>query len=324
MRNPKNTIFALIFAVITLSIALIAAIVLPLLFKEKKEPPPEEAPALLVDGELVMRYAADYNVSIEYLMLVLEDYLVYRVGGEYVFEPIDYSLPQHSYDWQNLSADENRKYYLDENFPDVKYGIDVSTFQGDIDWTAVAADGIDFAMIRIGYRGYGSGAAHLDDKAEQNIAGAAAAGVDVGAYFFSQAITVSEAEAEAEMLLEAISGYDISYPIVFDMEEISGDIARADSLSVEERTNVAKAFCEKIKNAGYTPMVYGNVKWLAGRLDLWELKEYTIWLAQYHDRPLFPYDFHMWQYTDSGVVNGIEGPVDMNIAFKPHDADSAE
>ena len=274
-------------------------------------------PAITVDGEDVMKYAQDFDVSLEFLQLILKDYVVYTVADEYVFKPIDTRVAKNDYNYDYLSYDSGRKYYNDPAYPDICYGIDVSQYQGDINWSSVAADGIDFAMVRIGLRGYGSGKLLMDDKYKANLSGASAAGLDVGAYFFSQAITVAEAEEEAELVINALKGYDITFPVCFDMEDIYNAEARTDDLSVEEATEIAAAFCAKIEAAGYNAMIYGNTKWLAGRIELGELKEYPIWFAQYHAKPLLPYNFAIWQYTNNGSVAGINNSVDMDMCFDP-------
>ena len=194
-------------------------------------------------------------------------------------------------------------------------GIDVSYYQGEIDWEQVKASGIQFAMIRLGYRGYGEEGKLVEDKmAYQNIEGALAAGVKVGIYFFSQAITVEEAVEEAEFVLERIEKYDITMPVVFDWEYISEE-ARTAKMDRRTLTDCYKAFCGKIAEAGYTPMAYFNTYQSRQLMYLYELEEYPFWLALYSDRMTFPYRFEMWQYTDSGSVPGIEGDVDINLFF---------
>jgi len=316
-RNPRNTIALLLFVIVILGAALAVMILAFFMIRPAAAPASgQDASTLLVDGDLVMARAAEFGVSTEFLQLILPGYLVYRDGGTYVYQPINYDLPQSGYDWSNLSYAGDRIYYQDEAFPEVSYGVDVSLYQGQIDWQAVAADGVDFAMIRVGYRGYSEGSLFVDAYAAQNLAGACAAGLEIGAYFFSQAVNEAEAEEEAQLTLDVIRDYPLAYPVVCDMEEISGAAARTDALTVAQRTAVIKAFCRKIEEAGYPAMVYGNIKWLAGRVDLKELADYPLWLGQYYTRPLFPYDFAIWQYTNSAAVEGIPTDVDMNICFK--------
>ena len=194
-------------------------------------------------------------------------------------------------------------------------GVDVSYYQGDIDWQQVKDSGIEFAMIRLGYRGYGEEGKLVEDKlAFQNIEGALDAGLKVGIYFFSQSISVEEAVEEAEFVLERIEKYDITMPIVYDWEYISAE-ARTANMDRRTLTECYKAFCEKITEAGYTPMAYFNSYQSRQLMYLTELEDYPFWLALYSDRMTYPYRFEMWQYTDSGKVPGIEGNVDLNLYF---------
>lgn len=198
----------------------------------------------------------------------------------------------------------------------VKTGVDVSVYQQDIDWQAVAADGIDFAIIRLGYRGYTEGGLMMDERFEANIQGALDAGLEVGIYFFSQAITPQEAEAEAAFVLNAIEDYQVTGPIAFDWEPItSGQNARTDGLTGEMLTQCAGAFCAKVAQAGYEPAVYFNQDLGYLHYDLRELTDYTLWLAEYDQKPDFYYHFDLWQYTHTGTVAGIEGNVDLNLMF---------
>ena len=194
-------------------------------------------------------------------------------------------------------------------------GIDVSYYQGQIDWEKVKASGIEFAMIRLGYRGYGQEGKLVEDKmAFKNLEGALDAGLQVGVYFFSQAITVEEAVEEAEFVLKRIKVYDITMPVVFDWEYISEE-ARTAKMDRRTLTDCYKAFCDKIAEAGYTPMSYFNTYQSRQLMYLHELEDYPFWLALYSDRMTYPYRFEMWQYTDSGRVPGIEGNVDINLYF---------
>ena len=197
-------------------------------------------------------------------------------------------------------------------------GIDVSSHQQDIDWKAVKEAGVEFAMIRIGYRGYVSGEIALDEFYEQNMTGAAENEIPVGVYFFSQALTEEEAVEEAEFVLEWIRDYDIQYPVIFDWEEVEAQ-ARTDEMNMLLLTKCTKAFCDTISEAGYNAGVYFNQAYGYQQLNLPSLQEYVFWLAEYDDYPSFLYDFQMWQYTCTGTVSGINGPVDLNIAFSKED-----
>lgn len=193
-------------------------------------------------------------------------------------------------------------------------GIDVSKWNGDIDWDKVKADGIEFVMIRCGYRGSVTGALVEDPNFMKNIRGAKAAGLKVGIYFFTQATNEIEAVEEASMVIALCDGYEIDYPVVIDTEGAGGN-GRADALDVETRTNVCKAFCETIVNAGYEAGVYASRSWYNQNITVSELDEYKIWLAEYRSTPLYSGYYDMWQYTSKGSVDGIEGNVDLNISY---------
>lgn len=195
-------------------------------------------------------------------------------------------------------------------------GIDISEHQGIIDWEQVKNAGVDFAMIRIGYRTYGGGLITIDSSYATNIEGALNSGLDVGVYFFSQATNTDEAIEEADALLDAIYGYDITYPVVFDWELIFDDHARTDDVGVETLADCCVAFCERVKSAGYIPMIYQNTSTATHKLDLPRVKDYDFWLAEYGSRPSFYYEYDMWQYSNSGKVPGVEGSCDLNICFK--------
>lgn len=210
--------------------------------------------------------------------------------------------------------------YVGNDGLESKIGIDVSEYQGVIDWEKVKGAGVEFAIIRAGYRTYGGGVVTLDNSLITNIDGANAAGIDVGVYFFSQAITTEEAIEEADAILNAVAGRKITYPIVFDWEIIYDDTARTDKMTVEGLADCCVAFCERVKSAGYTPMVYQNASTSTYKLDLPRIKDYDFWLAEYTDFPTFYYEYDMWQYTSEGKVPGIEGNVDMNISFKDFSA----
>ena len=197
-------------------------------------------------------------------------------------------------------------------------GIDVSAHQGEIDWQQVAKSGIKFAMVRVGYRGYGEeGKMVLDANYRRNIEGALAAGLDVGVYFFSQATSIWEVEEELELYLDAIEGYDITYPVVLDWEHIANDInARTNYVSGESISRMADFFCNQVTEAGYTPAVYFNQHLAYLYLDLERLDGNVFWLAEYDTVPGFYYHFDMWQYSCTGRVPGIEGDVDLNLSFR--------
>ncbi len=191
-------------------------------------------------------------------------------------------------------------------------GIDVSSHQGQIDWQAVAAAGIRFVMIRAGYRGYESGKLHEDEFAQSNYLGAKQAGLQVGAYFFSQATTVAEAREEALFFLRIIRQWQLDMPAVYDWEYISEE-ARTGQADARMVTDCTRSFCDAVEAAGYAPMVYFNRHHAMDFLYLEELTAYPVWLALYSDQMTYPYQVAMWQYTEEGVVPGIDGNVDINL-----------
>ncbi|MBO4914864.1 MAG: S-layer homology domain-containing protein, partial [Oscillospiraceae bacterium] len=196
-------------------------------------------------------------------------------------------------------------------------GIDVSRFQGDIDWNAVSEDGIDFAMLRVGGRYWGSGDIYDDQLFDAYYTGAEASGLKLGYYFYSQAVSVEEAIEEADYVIEKLLGRRVDAPVVFDWETAGASDARTNGLPVSTVCDCAVAFCERIRAAGYSPMIYMNTHDGYIKYDLSRLSEYSIWYAgQYNgEYPRFVYDFQMWQYTSSGSVNGVNGNVDMDLWF---------
>lgn len=234
--------------------------------------------------------------------------------------PVLRNVPVSPYDKNLFVLNESTMtmYYNDSTYQ-TALGIDVSAHQKEIDWNRVASSGVEFVMIRLGFRGYGQeGTINLDKYFENNLAGAKAAGLKVGVYFFSQAITVTEAEEEAVFVLEHLKGTELDYPVVYDWEPITTDKARTDGLDIETLTDCAVAFCDAVSYAGYTPMIYYNLPVGYTRYDLSRLTSYDVWFAQYSGKPTMYYNYRIWQYTDSGRIPGIETKVDMNIAFIPY------
>ena len=196
----------------------------------------------------------------------------------------------------------------------VKKGIDVSKWNETIDWEAVKEDGVEFAIIRCGYRGSLSGSLILDPMYEQNIRGAIDADIPVGVYFFTQAVNEVEAVEEASMVISLIRQYDVDYPVFLDSESAGGN-GRADDLNAEDRTRIHKAFLETIANAGYATGIYASANWLNERVDMTELSDYHTWLAEYAEVPSYDGYYHMWQYTSKGSIDGISTNVDLNLCY---------
>lgn len=194
------------------------------------------------------------------------------------------------------------------------FGIDVSKWNKEIDWEAVKAAGVEFAIIRCGYRGSSTGALVEDPYFYQNIEGARKAGVRIGLYFFTQAVSAVEAVEEASMVLCLNGGRPLDYPVFIDTEGAGGN-GRADGLDPETRTQVCEAFCETIESAGYRAGIYGSRNWFRSRLDMARLDSNVIWLAEYREYPEYEGKYQMWQYTSGGSIDGIEGRVDFNISY---------
>jgi len=229
-------------------------------------------------------------------------------------------MPESKLKTENFVTRNGYSFYTEDGKVTSIAGIDISEFQGDIDWDMVKAAGIDFAMIRVGCRTYGTGEIVMDTRFGENLEAADKAGLKTGVYFFSQAISEDEAIEEAYTVLNAIAPYNISYPVVFDWELVEEDNARTDYVSAEDLADYSMVFCECIKAAGYTPMIYQNKGTVIYRLDIPKLKDYDFWLAEYADKPTYRYDYQMWQYTGDGVVPGVKTPVDLNISFKDYNS----
>ena len=228
-------------------------------------------------------------------------------------------VPVSSFTSEQFSVDENGvPAYSGSDYTTMR-GIDVSYYQKEVDWKAVAKSGVEFAFIRCGYRGYSKGAISTDEQFAANIQGALKAGIKVGVYFFSQAINVEEAKEEARYALELIAPYKVTLPVVFDWENIEsgdGDVRTAE-LDGTTLTDCALAFCETVKAGGYTPCVYFYRHTGYYSYDLSRLTDYTFWLSRPGTYPDFYYAHAIWQYSFEGQVPGIEGSTDMNLMFIP-------
>ena len=224
----------------------------------------------------------------------------------------------HNYDWSNLEWNGSLLSYEDENYTSLQ-GIDVSAHQQEIDWEQVRNAGIDFAFIRVGYRGYEYGFVNDDDYFEENMEGAAENGIAIGVYFFSQATSVVEAGEEAEYVISRLKDYDIQLPVVFDMEEAGADgsSGRAANLDRIQKTQMAVTFLNCIRDAGYTPMIYNSSKLFEKYFDLDYLQDYEFWVADYDDHPKYDYHFTVWQYTSSGYIDGVDTRCDMDLMLVP-------
>ena len=257
-----------------------------------------------------------------------------HAGQVYVYDGFDWvwmtpleGVPVNDLTEADFTMEGSFPRYNGERY-DILQGIDVSMHQYDVDWKQVAASGVDFAMVRLGWRGYTEGGLFLDEYFERNIHGAISNGMSVGVYFFSQAVNVQEAIEEARFVIEHLRGYNVRMPVVFDWEKIEGaDNARTNELSAATRTDCAVAFCETVKNAGYQPCVYFNRHIGYYGFDLSRLTDYDFWFALPEmGYPSFYYAVDMWQYSVTEHIQGVNSPADMNLYFIPclaEDADSA-
>ncbi|MDE7222516.1 MAG: glycoside hydrolase family 25 protein [Acetatifactor sp.] len=194
-------------------------------------------------------------------------------------------------------------------------GVDISKAEGYVDFNKLKKAGIDFVMLRVGARGYSSGQLVIDEYFSDNIKRATDAKLEVGLYFFSQAITEAEAIEEALVVLQQLEGYTVKYPIAFDMEYVDNDTSRVEGVSRADKTTIAKAFLDTVRAAGYEPMIYGDKQWLIKQIDLSKLTGYDVWLSQLEDVPDYPYRFSMWQYSRDASIDGISGYANLNISF---------
>lgn len=233
--------------------------------------------------------------------------------NNYWVETLD-GVPLYGYDPAGFVWTEDGPDYTGPGYT-VLRGVDVSGFQGDIDWERVKADGIDFAMVRAGGRFINSGGLYDDSYFQRNVEGALGAGLQVGVYFFSQAVTAAEGLEEAEYVLSMLEGCDVTLPMVMDWEYLGGSEARTYGVEPAEVTAAVRAFCDHVRAAGYEPMVYVNGYCGYVKMDLRELAGVKLWYAQYSRTPDFSYHFDLWQYTAQGQVDGIDGDVDMNLYF---------
>ena len=266
------------------------------------------------------RHGAVYDMDSELTLAEKGDMVpIWNPDFGYGAIPAHEGVPVSTYKEENFRTDsKGLKYYYEDGELASYTGIDVSSFNGYIDFEAVKNYGIDFVIVRLGGRGYGEeGVIFEDDYALYNLKEARKAGLMVGAYFFSQAISAEEAREEAEFCLDLLDGFYLDYPLVFDWETIdSSENPRTENISAETLTECAKTFCDTVNDAGYIPCLYTDSKKAYMKFDLSKLPNVDIWYAFYNDEPDMYYNYMMWQYSCTGYVEGIEGDVDLNICFK--------
>ena len=283
-----------------------------------------KAEAVEEHKDMVRGMFEEGSTILNILETVYSDMIVVPDTGNYYFFEIMEDLAKNELDLDKIIYpeynEETEEYegelgYADDSVS-FKKGVDVSKFQGDIDWVKVKNDGYEFAYIRAGYRGYEQGTLVEDEKFKDNIEGASDAGMDVGVYFFTEAVSEAEGREEAEFVLDLLDGYSINLPIVIDVEQSSNvSKSRTKDLTQDDRTRIVIAFCERVKEAGYTPMIYGNLKSHMRMTNIEELEEYDKWFAYYRFPLRYPYKFRVWQYSSTGSVDGIKGDTDLNIAL---------
>ena len=228
-----------------------------------------------------------------------QEILIYDIEDGYLTVPYNALAEKNEYDFDNFLKNENGFYQYEDNTYQSKLGIDVSTYQGIIDWKKVKKAGIEFAILRLGFRGYGqAGNIVLDANFEKNYKAAKKEGIEIGVYFFSQAINIEEVKEEADFVLKHLKGKEITYPVAFDLEKIKNDTARTDNLTSSEITNMTLEFCKIMEEKGYIPSIYGNAKTFTTKMQLELFNNYQKWYADYQEKPLYPYAFTIWQYTE--------------------------
>ena len=276
-----------------------------------------------IGGTILLAEGVDYESVIfsmvnhygNVMQYTPEGYVRRLKAASYIV-PINPELPLCSYDPALFVKDEKGIMHYNDPARKSYMGIDVSNWQGTIDWKKVKEEGVYFAFIRAGYRGYESGALNIDKNFEVNIKGALDAGIKVGVYFFSQALNAAEAYEEAEFVLDLIKDYNVTFPVVFDWETVSSASARTNEMETEDLCRAANVFCSTVKDAGYIPLVYSNQSLSLLKYDLSRVQSYDFWYAEYKDQPTFYYDFDIWQYTQEGKLAGVpESYVDLNISF---------
>lgn len=276
--------------------------------KESEKPTNEEVTEVVVEVTSTVEATTKAPEILNYV----------TARGEHFSVQVNDSWAKNNFDKAKFVHDGSKLSYTGNDYT-YRLGVDVSKFQGNIDWNAVKNDGYDFAIVRIGYRGYGgNGSLNEDPYGVSNIKKAREAGLDVGLYFFSQAINEEEAIEEARYVLSilekaGLTNKDVNLPITFDPENILDDDARTDNVTGEQFTKNTHAFIKTIKDAGYDGMIYSNMLWEAEKLDLGQFDNYKIWYADYENAPQTPYRFEFWQYSEKATVNGISGICDTNI-----------
>ncbi|MBQ9233897.1 MAG: glycoside hydrolase family 25 protein [Lachnospiraceae bacterium] len=315
--NKKVKRFLTIFA----SVAIIVMVALIILINVKLN---RENPVFIItdieDREWILTPDTE-SVMIQdnYWAYVRKAYVLVGEAPDYEFYKIASGVPRNDYEVDNffIEDNDNLMYYHDGDAAKVsRVAVDVSSYQTGVDWNAIKRAGVDMAIIRAGYRGYGTGSIVTDDMFESHIEGALEAGLDVGVYFFTQAVNYDEGVEEAKYTLNLIRDYNVKGPVVIDTEIIYAEGARTEGLDIDSRTDSIVGFCETVKAAGYEPMVYSNRNWFVQELDMARVGNYKLWLAHYANQPDFPYLYTVWQYTSDGRLSGNNMDLDLNVILE--------
>lgn len=276
----------------------------------------------LVVGMVIIHNKSSKEIAAvrDELASVIEEQSHINVTNVYVPERklTEGQISVNPYNTENFRIDNGFMAYFDENGEKISHlGCDLSYHNKNVNFDELASSGCEFVMMRCGYRGYSAGGLAKDEKFEQYASEAERVGLKIGVYFFTQALTVEEAEEEAEYTLRLIEDHKISYPVAFDTEYIDDESARSNvtEISDELRTEIITTFCEKIKAAGYYPMVYASENWIRRYMNIEQLRQYDFWAPQYLDENDFLFDFTIWQYTDKGSIPGVTGDVDLDISM---------
>lgn len=239
----------------------------------------------------------------------------YKDGTEEWIE-LDEDIPLCDYDFTKLKTTNGKMVYYEGNKKVSRLGVELSEDSGTVDFEALREAGVDFVMLKIGSRGYGTGLVTMDKSFISNIEAAGKAGLEIGVYFCSQAVTVSEAAEEAKFVTDNLVSYEITYPVAFWMESIKNDNARTDILDAEQKTQVVEAFLNDVERAGYETILYGDKDWLLTEILPSELlKEHDVWLTDQSTVPDYPYQYKMWEYSAGNTVSGVEKEVNYTISF---------
>ncbi len=276
----------------------------------------------LVVGMIIIHNKSRKEIAAiqEELDTVIEEQSHINVTNVYVPERkiTEGQVSVNPYITENFRIDNGFMAYFDENGDKISHlGCDLSYHNKYVNFQELAASGCEFVMLRCGFRGYSEGGLMKDEKFDMYATEAQRAGLKIGVYFFTQALTVEEAVEEAEYTLKLIEDYDISYPVAFDTEYIDDENARSNKNEItdELRTEIIMAFCERIRQDGYYPMVYASENWIRRYMEIEPLRKYDFWAPQYNEENDFLYDFTIWQYTEKGSIPGVKGDVDLDISM---------